>query len=75
MKGIDWMQACALMALCSVQVGEIEIMHQYLGLYHSLAAIDDFHDEKNWPKGIGIVEIELRRRLVSSAHLYKITLW
>ncbi len=39
-------------------------MHRYLGLYHSLVAIDGLHDERNWPKEIVIVEIEERRRLV-----------
>ena len=67
MRGLDWMRTCALMALYGIQVGRIEIMHQYLGLYHSLVAMDNLHDEKNWPKS-GIVEVELRRRLVSSQH-------
>jgi hypothetical protein len=65
MRGLDWMRTCALMALYGIQVGRIEFMHQYLGLYHSLVAMDNLHDEKNWPKS-GIVEVELRRRLVSS---------
>lgn len=64
MQGLDWLRACGLLALYGIQVGKINIMHQYLGLYHSLVAIDRLHDEKNWPKGIGIVEIELRRRQV-----------
>jgi hypothetical protein len=65
MKGLDWMRTCAMLALYGIQVGRIEIMHQYLGMYHSIVAMDSLHDEKNWPKGIGIVEVELRRRLVS----------
>lgn len=39
-------------------------MHQYLALYRSLVDMDGLHDENNWPKGIGIVETELRRRQV-----------
>ena len=65
MKGLDWMRTCALLALYGIQVGKTPIMHQYLGMYHGLVSMDGLHDEKNWPKGIGIVEIELRRRLVS----------
>ncbi len=65
MRGLDWMRTCAIMALYGIQVGKIEIMHQYLGIYHSLVSMDGLHDEKNWPKNIGIVEIELRRRLAS----------
>lgn len=64
MRGLDWMRTCALLALVGIHVGKIEIMHQYLGLYHSLVAMDGLQDEKNWLKEIGIVEIEERRRLV-----------
>jgi hypothetical protein len=69
MRGLDWMRTCALLALVGIQVGKVEIMHQYLGLYHSLVAMDGLHDEKNWPKKIGIVEAEERRRLVWSPTL------
>ncbi len=64
MKGIHWMQTCALLALLGIQNGKIDLMHQYIGLYHTLVAMDALHDEKNWPKDIGIVEFEERRRLV-----------
>jgi hypothetical protein len=70
MRGLDWMRTCALLALYGIQVGKIEIMHQYLGMYHSLVSMDGLQDEKNWPKGIGIVQIELRRRLVSPKSLH-----
>lgn len=65
MKGLDWMRTCAMMAIFGIQVGRIDILHQYLGMYHTLVSMDNLHDEKNWPKDIGIVETELRRRLVS----------
>lgn len=65
MRGLDWMRTCALMALYGIQVGKMDIMHQYLGMYHSLVSMDSLHDEKNWPRDIGIVETELRRRLAS----------
>jgi hypothetical protein len=68
MEGIDWMRMCALLSLLGIQDGNINVMHQYLGLYHTLAAIDGLHDEKNWPKDIGIVEIEERRRLVITSY-------
>jgi hypothetical protein len=64
------MRTCALMALYGIQVGRIEIMHQYLGVYQSLVAMDGLHDELNWPVS-GIVETELRRRLVSPSGLFK----
>ena len=65
MKGLDWMRSYALLAHYGIQVGKIPIMHRYLGIYHSIVSMDGLNDEKNWPEGIGIVEIELRRRLVS----------
>lgn len=64
MRQFDWMRSCALLALFGIQVGKIEVMHQYLGQYHSLVAMGGLHDENNWPKGVGIVEVEERRRLV-----------
>jgi hypothetical protein len=63
-RGLDYMRTAAMLALWGIQTGKTEIMHQYLGLYHSIVAFDGLHDEKNWPKGIGIVEVEERRRLV-----------
>ena len=47
MHQLDWLRTCALLALYGIQVGRIEIMHQYLGLYHSLVAMYGLHDEKN----------------------------
>lgn len=63
-RGLDYMRACALLALVGIQYGRIDVMHQYLGLYHSLVVLDGLHDETRWPPGLGIVEIEERRRLV-----------
>jgi hypothetical protein len=69
MKGLSWMRACAMLALYGIQVGDTDMMHHYLGTYHAMVAMGGLHDEKNWPKNIGIVEVEERRRLVSSRHL------
>ncbi|TVY23021.1 Xylanolytic transcriptional activator [Lachnellula hyalina] len=78
MKGLDWMRTCVVLALYGIQVSNIDIMHQYLGIYHTLVNIDSLHDEKNWPKNIGIVEIEMRRRLFWSMYqleVYASTTW
>lgn len=64
MRGLDWMRTCAILALYGIQIGKIDIMHQYLGIYHSQVALDGLHNEMNWPRKIGIVEVEERRRLV-----------
>jgi hypothetical protein len=52
------------LGLVGIQVGNIDNRYQYLALYHNLVTMDGLHDEKNWPKGIGLVGIEERRRLV-----------
>lgn len=61
----NYMRACALLAITNIQSGHIRLMHQNLARYHAVVAMDSLHDEANWPKGIGIVETEERRRLVS----------
>lgn len=54
----------ALLALTAIQYGKIREMQLFLGKYHTFAAMDGFHNESNWPKDIGIIETEERRRLV-----------
>ena len=65
MQGLDWMRTCAVLALVGIQLGNIQMMHHYLGRYHTLVAMNGLHDENNWPKNIDMVEVEERRRLVS----------
>lgn len=65
-KGLDFMRACALLALTSIQLGDIPSMHQHLGAYHTLVSMDSLQDETRWPKGLSVVETEERRRLVRS---------
>lgn len=60
-----YVKAYVFLALYGVQQSSSEIMHQYLGLYHSLMALHGLHDEKNWSSELGIIETEERRRLVS----------
>lgn len=62
-QGLGYMRACCLLALTSIQYGQIQSMHQYMGTYHSLSAMQHFHDESKWPTGISVVEREERRRL------------
>lgn len=65
------MRACALLAITSIQYGQIRLMQQHLGMYHTLVAMDSLHDENNWPKDIGHVEREERRRLVGRCKSFK----
>ena len=65
-EGLDYMRACALLSITSIQYGDIEAMQLYLGHYFTLVGINRFHDEANWPKHITNIEVEERRRLVNS---------
>lgn len=67
-RGLCFMRACALLALTSIQLGDISGMHKHMGVYHTLVSMDSLHDETRWPKGLSLVEIEERRRLVGSPH-------
>lgn len=55
----------AVMAITAIQNGKIREMHHHIGIYHTLMDMDGLHDEANWPSGIGIIEREERRRMVS----------
>lgn len=65
-QSLDLLRTCALLSLAAVQCGKIRDMQRFLGRYHTLVAMDRLQDESNWPAGIGIVETEERRRLVSN---------
>lgn len=65
-QSLNLLRTCALLSLAAVQCGKIRDMQRFLGRYHTLVAMDRLQDEANWPPGIGIVEVEERRRLVSN---------
>lgn len=67
-QSLDLLRTCALLSLTAIQCGDVRDMQRYLGRYHTLVAMDRLQDESNWPPGIGIVETEERRRLVSSSY-------
>lgn len=63
-KGIHYMRAYAILAIASIQNGQIKNMQKYSGLYHTLTSMDGLYDEKLWPKDLSPIETEERRRLV-----------
>lgn len=63
-KGMNYMRACAILAIASIQNGHIKNMQKYSGIYHTLTSMEGLHDEKLWPKDISPIETEERRRLV-----------
>ena len=58
------MRTYAMLSLIAIQYGDNRGMQGFLGKYHAMVAMDGLHDEKNWPQGLGIIELEERRRLV-----------
>lgn len=74
----ELLRACALLALTAIQYGKFREFQTHLNKYHCLMAMDMLHDEANWPKDIGIVELEERRRLfwgVYCLDIYSAVLW
>lgn len=63
-RGINYMRACAILAIASIQNGQIKNMQKYSGMYHTLTSMEGLHDEKLWPKNLSAIETEERRRLV-----------
>ena len=72
-QGIDYMRTFALLALLSIQSGQIDAMQLNMGAYHALASVERLHDESSWPAETGLVEIEERRRVVSNNSLFVFT--
>lgn len=74
----DYMRTCALLSITAIQYGQPRTMHYYLGLYHTYVETDGLHDEANWPKAIGPIETEERRRLFWSIYtldVYAAVVW
>lgn len=65
---LNLLRASALLAIASIQYGDSQSMQFHLGTYHQLVGINSLHDEDHWPRGIGIVEVEERRRLFWSVY-------
>lgn len=65
---INTLRTHAILALAAIQEGKVRDMHAHLGRYHTVVATDGLHDESNWPKDIGVVEIQERRRLFWSIY-------
>lgn len=67
-RDFDCLRGYALLALASLQDAKIRAMHMYIGHYFTILAINQWHDESNWPEGMQESEKEERRRLVSQSN-------
>lgn len=61
----EYVRATALLAITSIQQGDIQRMMQHLGNYVTLSTTIGLYDERRWPSSITCIEVEERRRLVS----------
>jgi hypothetical protein len=64
----DYLRASGVLAILAIQNGETKLMHQHLGNYLTLVALEGLYDEARWPQNIHGIEREERRRLVSCIH-------
>ncbi|KAJ5809688.1 uncharacterized protein N7503_001906 [Penicillium pulvis] len=71
-KGINYMRACAILAIASIQNSQIKNMQKYSGLYHALTSMDGLYDEKLWPNDLTAIQTEERRRLFWSIYTFDI---
>lgn len=67
-QGLGYLRACGLLAVTAIQYGQIASMHQYLGHFCTLSAMQQFHDEDQWPQNITMTEREESRRLYWSMY-------
>ncbi|EPE08138.1 zinc c6 transcription factor [Ophiostoma piceae UAMH 11346] len=67
-RDFDYLRALALLSIASIQDAKIAVMQKYIGHYFTLLAINQWHDEANWPPGLHATEIEERRRLYWSTY-------
>ncbi|EFW99102.1 c6 zinc finger domain containing protein [Grosmannia clavigera kw1407] len=77
-QDFDYLRGCALLAIASIQDAKIASMHKYIGLYFTLMAVNQWHDEANWPARLHAAEIEERRRLYWSIYtldVYSSIIW
>ncbi|KAK1020600.1 hypothetical protein LTR33_018855, partial [Friedmanniomyces endolithicus] len=70
--GLGSMRACGFLAVTAIQYGQIRTMHEYLGKYMTLRAMQQCHDERFWPPGVSIIEREERRRIYWSMYTFDI---
>ncbi|KAJ9157237.1 Zinc c6 transcription factor [Pleurostoma richardsiae] len=77
-QDFDCLRGYALLALASLQDAKIGAMQMYIGHYFTMLAINQWHDESNWPTGLHPTEIEERRRLYWSMYtldVYSAIVW
>lgn len=60
---LDYLRSFGLLAVYSLQRGNNNDLHRYLGLYHAQVAQHGLHDESRWPDNLSLQDVDDRRRL------------
>lgn len=55
------LQAVNLLALLGLELGDPAMLQHYLGLYHTLSAQQNLHDERRWPSMTDVEQEQMRR--------------
>jgi len=63
LRGFDFVRACTLLSLTSIQYGQSLDVQQYSGIGSTLISMQRFYDEKYWPSGLEESEKETYRRV------------
>ncbi|KAJ9214173.1 transcriptional regulator family: Fungal Specific TF [Paecilomyces variotii] len=77
-KGTEYMRACAILSIASIQNGQIHSMQQYSGIYHTLSGMEGLYDERLWPRDLNHKIVEVRRRMFWSMYtldVYSSIVW
>ncbi|THW84777.1 hypothetical protein D6D15_08594 [Aureobasidium pullulans] len=72
LRGADYIRACTLLSLTSIQYGQSLDVQQYQGLAMTLIAMQRFYDEKYWPSGLDDSQKETYRRWNFTIDLYRV---
>lgn len=78
LRGADYIRACTLLSLTSIQYGKSVDVQQYSGLGNTLVSMQRFFDEKHWPAGLNESQKETYRRLywgTYSLDVYTAVVW
>ncbi|RQM05804.1 hypothetical protein DH86_00002113, partial [Scytalidium sp. 3C] len=70
-QDFGFLRGCALLAIASIQDAKINAMHKHIGIYFTILAIHQWHDEANWPANLSQVEREELRRLSMQLESYE----
>lgn len=74
----DYKRAKAILAILSLQYGQVRQLSVHLGDYMTMCAADGFHNENRWPPNLPVTEIQERRRVfwgVYSIDVYAACTW